>query len=326
MLILIRNFIVLGFLLTMGGLRAQFDTNYVFKTKTKFAVYPLFEAANSEVYYHYKNANNNTYFDYKSRAYVSVGVGASFYRLGFSLSFELPYSSISALKNQTAFNFKGGYSYRKLYGELIARIYKGMEENILYPNQNEYLTKIRKDVNYTQYGLGVYYFTADKFNYDANFKNYNVQKKSAISPTFYGGINYAALKGKLRISGTSTKQPQYMTKLEERSIRLLPGISFSIVYKNMYIAAMACGGISINRNHVELEETENNYWSNTPTLLANVICGYNSNNYFASVAISVDNGRSRYESLYFGGLHKLIQIKVGKKLNLNYLGKIGKYL
>ncbi|RLD40270.1 MAG: hypothetical protein DRI86_15540, partial [Bacteroidetes bacterium] len=71
------------FIISSLQVEAQFDTNYVHKTKNQFMVYPLLESANTTMYYDYINADNSkTSLTYTSRDFNSIGFGASFYRLG----------------------------------------------------------------------------------------------------------------------------------------------------------------------------------------------------------------------------------------------------
>jgi len=305
---------------------AQFDTNYVHKTKNQFMVYPLLESANTTMYYDYTNKDNSvTSLTYTSRDFNSLGFGASFYRLGFSLSFELPSTNIPELKDHKAFNFKGGYSYRRLYGEMKIRSYNGVEEHIVNSDSNYSATKIRLDIKMRQYGIQVYYFFARKYNYDANFKNYNIQKKSAVSPYLNMGTNYYFTTGDYLLSD-STYKSTFITKFENYSLRIMPGFSFSLVHKNFYFASMGGIGLSLNRNYLRFNKNSEDNWSISPIYEFNSSIGYSNTSWFITLVLSFEFDNVVYGTEHLGAVHKLLSFKVGKRFNSKYLGKIGKYL
>jgi hypothetical protein len=275
--------------------------------------------------YDYTSDIGVTHVNYSTRNYNSIGIGASFYRLGFSLSFELPYSDIDLLKNQKAFSFRGGYSYNKLYGDLRLRRYNGLEQRVI-ENVGDEKIVIRKDMIFSQIGANLLYFTSSKFNYDANFKNYNRQIKSASTFIASGGYNRYDIDGALSFSDTINKPGSVISNIQQNSFRILPGIAFSIVYKKFYISMLGLMGLSINNNIVELNKAINKYWNYTPNLEYSATIGYSSNSFFASIVYSIENDKSRIHGLYIGTRNNIISIKVGKKIDSKYLGKLAKYL
>ena len=317
---------IIVFIVATYSLQAQWDTNYVHKTKNQFMIYPLLESANTTMYYDYVNADNSTTsLTYTSRDFNSIGFGASFYRLGFSLSFELPATNIPELKNHKAFNFKGGYSYRKLYGEIKIRNYNGVEEHIVKSDSNYAATKIRLDIKMRQYGAQIYYFFAKKYNYDANFKNYNIQKKSAVSPYVNIGTNYYYTTGDYLLTDSS-ENFAFITKFQNYSLRLMPGFSFSLVYKHYYFAAMGGVGAALNRNTVHLAQNSNEYWSISPIYEFNAALGYSTTSWFVTLVLSYEFDNVNYGREHLAARHNLLSFKIGKRFNSKYLGKIGKYL
>jgi len=321
-----RLFFLVFFIIPSMFVFAQFDTNYVHKTKNQFMVYPLLESANTTMYYDYVNADNSeTSLTYTSRDFNSLGFGVSFYRLGFSLSFELPATNIPELKNHKAFNFKGGYSYRKLYGEIKIRNYNGVEEHIVNSDSNYSSTKIRLDIKMRQYGAQVYYFFAKKYNYDANFKNYNIQKKSAVSPYLNIGTNYYYTTGDYLLTDSS-ENFAFITKFQNYSLRVMPGFSFSIVHKHLYLAAMGGIGAALNRNTVHLALNSVKYWSVSPIYEFNAAVGYSTTSWFVTLVLSVEFDNVNYGTEHLAARNNLLSFKVGKRFNSKYLGKVGKYL
>ncbi len=315
------------FILFLGlNTQAQFDTNYVYLTKGKFAVYPLFGSSYSKMQYDYTSISGVSHISYVSRNVNSIGIGLSFQRLGFSLSYELPFSDIPELNKQRAVSFRGGYSYRRFYFDFRARYFRGLEQKVVDFNDNNSLS-IRKDMVLSQIGFNLLYFTSRKYNFDANFKNYNLQKKSAISFIVAGGYNYYGLKGRLNIVDTNAAQiNSVVNKVNEKSLRTLSGIAFSLVYNKFYFSAIGVLGLSFNKNKIDLDQTINYYWNTTPAYESMLTIGYSSESFFVSLVYSLENDRSRIENLYLGSVHSIFEIKAGKKIDIKYLGKIGKYL
>ncbi len=308
---------------------SQFDTNYVFLTKNKFSVYPLFESSTSYFYYDFTNKNNDKqyFLSYRPRTYNSLGIGASFYRFGFSLTFELPNNSEPELNKYKAFSFKGGYSYKRFFGELRIRNYNGVIENVTYYNSIVDVRKVRKDIKITQYGANLYFFTSKKYNFDANFKNYNIQKKSAISPFVNIGPNFYSIKGDYLLSDSlGTNNNKIVTEIRSSSVRILPGIAFSIVYRSFYFSTLASFGVGFNKNLLRFNDNTDSKYSAMPVLEAGSSIGYSNEDFFITAMISLESDRYEHDNSYMGSAHVLYNIKVGKKFNIKYLGKIGKYL
>jgi len=323
-----KNYLLFFYLLISINIFAQFDTNYVYLTKDKFAVYPLGESAMSSFFFDNTNADGTvTSVNYHTRRFNSIGFGASFYRIGLSFSFEIPYTDIPELKKHSAFNFKGGYSYRKFYAELRMQSFSGVEEVIFDPNLNTSISKIRTDIKINQYGGNIYYFTARKFNYDANFKNYNIQKKSAFSPFVNVGINYYNIKGDFLLTDTvETNSESYVTRLGTISFRVSPSIAGTVVYKGFYFANMVGLGVGFTKNLLGFNKQERDYYGFMPVFEMNSTIGYANSNFFVSIVYSIESVRVKYDNSYLGTVNSLWSIKLGKKFDIKYLGKIGKYL
>ncbi|RLD47506.1 MAG: hypothetical protein DRI86_00015 [Bacteroidetes bacterium] len=319
----------LFFILFIGvGAMAQFDTNYVYLTKDKFSLYPLAESAVSTFFYDYYDANNNvTSIEYHTRQYNSIGIGASFYRFGFSLTFELPYTNIPELKEHNAFNFKGGYSYRRFFAELRIKKYSGVEETIEYPGNNGAVVNIRKDITITEYGGNMYFFLCKKFNFDANYKNYNLQKKSAISPFINVGIGNYSINGDFLLSDSSSQINQtIMTEIGSLSLHIIPSFAATVVYRGFYFANMLGLGIGLNKNTIKYNDQNKYLYGVMPVFEWNSTIGYSTKSYFVSLILSMESNRAKYNNSYLGTVYTLWSIKLGKKINIKYLGKIGPYL
>ena len=131
------NFIlVIGIVLLSKISFSQHDTNYVHLTKDRFIVTPIFEfyktvfnLINTER----PNLEDENFVEksFSTKNNLYLGVGLSFYRLGVSISFLLPHSNVSGLEKSESFSFVGGYSLKKLYGELRLRKYSGFQEQVL---------------------------------------------------------------------------------------------------------------------------------------------------------------------------------------------------
>ena len=121
LLIIISNFVF-----------AQFDTSYVHITKRKFVVTPIYEFYKSR--YSISNVilnNDSTYKEveetYYSKRNIYLGIGVSFYRLGFSISFLLPNTNIPELEQSKSLSFMGGYSKKNSMenlNKIIINVYK----------------------------------------------------------------------------------------------------------------------------------------------------------------------------------------------------------
>ncbi len=313
------------FIILLQNSFAQFDTNYVFMTRSKFVVYPLYELSYSKINYDYKTNSGITNVSYATRNYNSIGIGASFYRLGFSLSYQLPFSDIDSLENQSAFSFRGGYSYKRFYGDLRLRRYKGLEQKIIDVDGVESV-KIRKDMLFSQIGVNIIYFTSSKYSFDANFKNYNQQIKSAFTFVASAGYNIYNLDGNITVPKTTMVLNSIITRVNQNSIRLLPGFAFSVVYKDFYMSIFGLFGVSFNKSRVEFNNTNSIYYNFTPDFEYIATIGYNSKDFFVSLNYSFENDYAKIKNLYVGTRNNTLSIKIGKKINSKYLGKLAKYL
>ncbi len=325
-----NKLLLLLFLAFFSKAYGQFDTNYVYLTKKYFSVSPLMESAATSLNYDYfhNNSEDVTSLYYDTRNFNSVGIGASFYRFGFSLALEVPMTNIPQLKKQKAFSFKGGYSYRKFFAELRLRRYFGVVETIVYSDlEDDEASKIRKDIAISQYAGSIYYFFSKKFNFDANYKNYNIQKKSAISPFINVGTSAYQLKGNYLLSDSiSFNQVSYLKSISNSSFRIIPGMAFSYVFRKFYLASMISYGVAFNKNRLKYNDNEILNYGYMPAFEYNASLGYSSNSFFASVSIFIESDNIKVKKSSLGFVNYLWSIKVGKKIDFKYLGKIGKYL
>ncbi len=201
---MIRHIIALLLVLSSFWGYSQFDTAYVYVNKKTFSI-----ASISEFYktsYHIKYNKNDAFQnalpdDVKNSYYTQnslyTGVGFSFKRLGFSILFRLPYTNTNRLKHAKSFAFSGGYSFSRLYGELNIKLFEGLiKETVIGKKENQEVVSDVKSQLQTSHIEGMlYYFSSGKFNYDASFKNFHIQKKSAVSFTLGYGIAYHNIEG-----------------------------------------------------------------------------------------------------------------------------------
>ena len=313
-------------LLAVSGL-AQFDSTYVSLTKNKFSVSSLSELhstrLNLDLNKQYREIYEDVNINYKAQNGLYVGFGLSFYRLGLAISFKLPYTSIPELKYSTAFSFAGGYSYRKFYGEFKTKHYEGLQREIVRYTDDDVSSEveINHDVETRQYGLTLYFFQSNKYNFDANFKNYNTQLKSAFTFVYAGGLNYYNFNGQLDLS--ERKLGGIEKNIEVRTLKFMPGAAVSIVRNNFYFSSIALAGLAYDYNILDFDAIRHGFSS---VLELRAIFGYNNKYFFASL-----NAKYGYDFVLLRdnnlSIHNLMfNFKVGIKLNSKYLGKIGKYL
>ncbi len=311
---------------------AQFDTNYVHITRRKFTITPIYEMYKSRYRINNVIFDNDTAYKeveqtYSSKNNLYLGVGVSFYRIGFSISFLLPYSNIPELKNTKSFSFIGGYSAKKFYGEFRYRNYNGFEKDVYISTQDsdkaEYT--ISKNVHIQQMSGLIYYFSSKRYNYDANFKNYNIQKKSAITPLIVGGVNYIDIKGEFEIIDSSSIKNVYRN-INVLAFKTGAGIAGTIIYHKFYATVMSFIGASVNRNKISDNITTKNYTKIYPSLEIKTSTGYNSNRFIASFTFAYDNDLVYFKPTKIGINNFYIGFKLGYKFSYKYLGRASKYL
>jgi hypothetical protein len=322
----------LGFILLSLGANAQklrFDTTYVHLTRHHFTVYPMAETA--YLMMNFKNIS----FDgishkstLKSRTTTSLGFGMSFYRIGFSFMYQIPVTSIPELKNSKAFSFAGGYSLFHFYGELRYRMYNGFEEQNYIHDSLGVVIDVRKDIKLRQIGAVAYFFTAKKYNFDAAFKNYNVQKKSAVSFMVVGGGNRFNISGKYLFKD-STNYAFDIAKIRDVDIysyKLAPGIAFSLVFKGVYLSSILAVGANYNRMYFFGDEERQFKTTFAPDIENRIVLGYNSSKWFGSLSFNLENDYFLFDKIDLSAMNVYFNIKMGYKFSSRHLGRLGKYL
>ncbi len=308
---------------------SQFDSSYVHITKDKFSIYPLTELHASRYHIRFNedvSDADNVDANYDTQNSIYLGFGMSFFRFGFALSFKLPYSNIPELKESKAFSFSGGYSYKKFYGELKLKNYKGLQQETVNYTEDTTITSINiiEDVETKQTGIMLYYIASEKYNFDANFKNYNSQRKSAISFIAGGGYNYYSFLGKLDITeNTSSEFLNLKNSTQVHALRLMPGIAGSLVYHNFYFSVFSLLGAAYNYNILDNSAIRHNI---APTFEVRAALGYNNKNVFCSINFNYDYDLVRLRENRLGVNNYMVNFKFGIKLNSKYLGKVGHYL
>jgi len=323
------NALIILFFILISSAFSQFDSTYVHVTKNQFTAYPLAEFySNSYRLNIDKSLNNSEKTDasFNTQNNIYVGLGLSFYRIGITLTFRLPYSNIPQLKMFKAFSFAGGYSIKKFYGELKLKDYQGVQqENITYDNDTTIVNlKINKGVEIKQVSIIGYYIASDKYNFDANFKNYNYQKKSSISFITGVGVNYYSFWGHLDLS---ENQPIEVADVQRNiqiySVKLMLGLSTSIVYKKFYFSVFSLLGASYNYNILDNNEVRHRV---SPYFELRSALGYNNKNFFCSLGFNYDYDLVLLRENHLGINNYMLNFKIGIKLNDKLLGGVASYL
>jgi uncharacterized protein YkuJ len=323
--------LTLGLLILSIATNAQklrFDTNYVHLTRQRFAVYPMAETAYLTMNFKDLNVGDGHESTLKSRTTTSLGFGVSFYRIGFSFLYQIPVTSIPELKNSKAYSFAGGYSLYHFYGELRYRMYNGFEEQQYLNDSLKGGLIVRKDIKLRQIGAVAYFFTAKKYNFDAAFKNYNVQKKSAVSFMLVGGGNRFDISGKYLFQD-STNFAFDITKVRDvdiYSFKLAPGIAFTLVFKGIYLSSILAVGANYNRLYMFGDGEEDFKTTFAPDIENRIVLGYNSNRWFGSLSFNLENDYFLFDKIDLSAMNIYFNIKMGYKFSSKYLGKLGKYL
>lgn len=324
-----RSLFLLLFTLTIVTAKGQFDTNFVHITKNQFTVYPMVETAFMELHFTDLDIGDGLYTSrLTSRNTTSVGFGMSFQRIGFSLSFQIPYSDIPELKNSKALSFSGGYSYHRFYGEFRYRNYAGFQKSSIVRDSIIGDVHLRKDVKLRQIGVLANYFFSKKYNFDASFKNYNVQKKPAATFLLLAGANRFDILGKYLLwdSLQYASDIELIREMNIWEIKFAPGAAYTVTYKGLYISSMFALGVSYNMNHLygdEKKERVNNW---APVFEARAVAGYNSTKWFVSLSFNIENDYFFYNKVDLSVVNLFFNLKGGLKFNSKHLGKLGKYL
>lgn len=306
---------------------AQFDSTFVSLTKNKFSVYPLSELHSTKFKLNFnkdiRELYDNVDVKYKAQNGLYIGFGMSFYRLGIAISFKLPYTNIPDLKYSTAFSFAGGYSFKKFYGEFKTKHYQGLQkETIQYVKDDASSAfKINHDIETKQYSINLYYFLSDKYNFDANFKNYNTQLKSAFSFVYAGGISYFNLNGQLDLSANNISDIE--KNIEVQTVKFIPGIALSLVKNNFYFSSLLLLGGAYNYNVLDYINIRHNF---SPVSELRAVLGYNNKSFFASLTANYDYDYILLRENNINIHNLMLNLKLGLKINSKYLGKVGKYL
>lgn len=310
---------------------SQLDTNYIFQSRKKFSVFPIFQLYKTSYDLQLKEQGRNESIEsiekkFYTKTNLYLGFGMSFYKIGFSLLFKLPYSNIPELQNTKAFAFAGGFAYSKTYSEIKYKHYKGLQEETLTKNRDSTTisNRIEENLETKQASLMVYYIASKKFRYNAAFKNYNIQKKSTAAFVFGGGINMYNLNGDLDLVDTISNSESFLAKNTRiYSIKLLPGATGILTYKRFFISLFALAGPVYN--YYMLDDTETRHQFNSTIELRSAL-GYNNSKFFASISFNYDNDRVVLQKNNLDISNYMLNFKIGIKLNSKYLAKIGPYL
>ena len=313
--------------------KAQFDTNYVHLTKNKFNVSPLFEFYKTNINViafapEFTQYNDKVDRTFSSKSNMYLGIGASFYRFGFSLSFKLPITDVPELKKAKSISFIGGYSYRKFYGDFQYLQYHGFMEKTYTYEEDSLIETSKLGVNnkYRQIGASLYFFTSKKYNYDANFKNYNIQKKSTISPLFSIGFDYFDLQARLEDIDT-IKSDIVTRKVVVFSSNIVTGMAASWVYKEKWFAsAVFALGLAINYNEIEGSISDDYGINFFPSTQLKMACGYNSKRYALSINYLYDNDLVYFYQQKIGVNHHYVAFKFAYRFDTKFLGKAARFL
>lgn len=316
-------------LLATNCASAQFDSSYVHITRDQFSIYPMTELHTSQFQLRFEDdiqQSEEIEAGYSTQNSLYWGFGMSFYRFGFALAFKAPYSNIPELKKSKSFSFSGGYSFKKLYGELKLKNYHGLQREIVNYRDDTTISQItiNKNIRAEHVGVAMYYFCSDKYNFDANFKNYNYQKKSAISLVLGSGFNYYSFFGKLDFADNSIADDLDIEKnIQVYSLKVFPGMVASLVMKKFYFSFLGTIGGAYNYNILDDNAVRHRF---APSFEMRSSIGYNNKNFFASLNVNYDYDLVFLRVNKLGINNYMLSFKIGMKLNSKYLGKAGRYL
>ena len=172
------------------------------------------------------------------------------------------------------------------------------------------------------------YFFSKKYNFDAAYKNYNSQKKSAVTFLIMAGANKYDIKGRYLINDTSSviSDIDLIRDLDVLSVKFAPGVAATLVYRNFYISSLFAMGASYNINTIFGDDNNVKVNSFAPVLEIRTVVGYNSTKWFTSLSINSENDFFFYDKVNMSVANVFLNFKIGYKFNSKYLGKIGKYL
>jgi len=325
------RFLIIGLftlsILSLNQVMAQFDTNYVHVNKNKFLISPIFEFYKTDFIINWDNAEDTTdnpqeiEYRFKTRNSLYIGLGLSFNRFGIAFSFKLPYSNIPNLRKSKSLAFTGGYSYKKLYGEFRWKDYKGMQKDeIKVVNDSTVVNSIIIDnLETKQIGGTLYLFTSKKYNFDAHFKNFNTQLKSAHSPVVNISLNYYNIGGFINVhdkpDSTYLLTP---SRTEVYSGKSSGGWAASIVYRHFYISGFALLGLAYHHHIFDNQLILNQL---APDFEFRAVTGYNSRAFFSTFTFSYTNDVIQLNQNQSSIRHFMFNIKLGLKINSRYLGK-----
>ena len=303
---------------------AQFDTSFVHLTNNQFSVTNIYDAYSSQLTISTpKNSVNIKNANFKSRENHYVGLGFSFYRIGFSYSYLINFSNTPELKKDKAYNFIGGYSFKKFYGEMRIRKYNSFQKKKYEFNSNNIETELTvSDNKFFQIGAEFYYFTSKKYNFDASFKNYNIQKKSTVSPFINIGLDVYKIDAIYAVNNTfETRNIGKVVSYEVGG-----GLAGTLVYNFLYLAVLSDVGMAINHNSSTLRIKKEIAYNIEPYILLKASAGYNSNRVIATVSLIYDEEFIDFETEKIDIKNYYIGFKFGYKFGSKILGKLGKYL
>ncbi len=330
---MIKHITVLLLLLSSLWGYSQFDTTFVYINKKTFSVSSISEFYKTSYHIKYNRQGNsqislphNVKNNYYTQNSLYTGVGFSFKRLGFSILFRLPYTNTNKLKQAKSFAFSGGYSFSRLYGELNIKQFKGLiKETITHTNDNEEIISDIKSQLRTSHIQGtLYYFSSKKFNYDASFKNFHIQKKPAVSFSLGYGIGYHDIEGKMdvvKLSSDSVGQAEKRTQI--LSNKILPGISGVFVKNHFYLAANTFIGMSLNYN---LIDNKDDRFSLYPNLIIKSALGYNKRDFSVALTFVYENDLIPLSYNDLSIRNYTVQLKIGYKISNHRLWKFQRFL
>ncbi len=329
---MLRIFTILLLFVVFEGF-AQFDTSFVHINKETFSVASITEFYTTSYHIKYNKTDDgnvslpeNVENSYHSQNSLYTGLSFSFKRLGFTLSFRLPYMDNKKLKDSKSFVFSGGYSFRRLYGELNVKRFDGLMKKTIYHQEDdiEEITDIREKLRVTHVEGMLYYFNSGRFNYDASFKNFHMQKKSAVSFSTGYGLAYHDFKGKMdvvKLISDSVGQTEKRTQI--LSTKLLPGIGTVFVVEDFYLAVNTLLGLSLNYNLLDSEKSK---FTIFPNLMIKSAIGYNHKRFFVSLMFTYENDLIPLSYNDLSIRNYAFQIKLGYRISNRYLFKLERFL
>jgi hypothetical protein len=279
--------------------------------KTYFAIpsvkLAITEYDNNDFY----KLNNVTY---KPNNYFDAGVAVNYKKFGISISsgmfldkyYTRDEDKYGKSKNT---NFQIFYYARKFGFDVYYQNYKGFY--LVDPQKHGYdynnSEVIRSDLEMLNIGANAYYVFSDNYSFSSSMNHTERQKKSGGSFLFM--LSFGRLEIKSNYSLIPTEKQRLYDDYAKytggiyKSVALLPGYAYTIIYKNFFITPVLFLGHGIIQKEETFENNTNNDIKNFNKLNGRISVGYNGDDYFCGIFAINDTTSTR--SWLFGSGTKI---------------------